>query len=216
MRKVIALLLLFLAVPVLAQDSVRLRSKEQHREALGGRCVIDAKYVEVEGRPDLNAKLKGMLPKPCSPDDLLPGQGMSIEQDFEVTYNGHGLLSVFGSGIASLTRDGRMDGAHPTKLFNGIILDIKTGREYSLRDLFGADVYQKLDGILAERAAQEAGSDEVRPLTEHTYHAYLSKTGVTFYQIFDNFAMGSLEVTIPYEEALKLASPDGPLKRIKL
>ena len=213
-RLFLVLSLLFLVLPAWGQDSVVTRPKDYHAKALGGRCVISSKYVEVEGRPKLSSKLKALLPRACSPDDLLPGQGMSIEQDFEVTYNRHGLLSVYGRGLSVLTRDGQIDGAHPTKLFAGIILDVETGREYSLRDLFGPDVYRKLDGLLAERAAKEAGADEVVPLDGHTYHAYLSENGVTFYQIYDNFAAGSLEVTIPYAEAIKYADPQSPLKRL--
>lgn len=217
MRIALSLLfcLLFTSLLALAQDSVRLKKKHYHREALNGRCVIDCDYVEVEGRPDLNAKIKALLPAPVDVSELEPGWKVSIEHELAVTYNQHGLLSIYGTGLKMYTANGEPVGAHPTKLFAGINLDIASAREYSLRDFFGADAYAKLDELLAKGAAKEAGSEEVMPLDGHTYHCYLSKTGVTFYQLYDNFVAGSLEVTLPYAQALELANPEGPLARLR-
>ena len=213
MKKLLFLLLLTLPAP--AQDFVRVKMTKLHRVTLSRGCVIDATYPQVPGRSDLNAKLRELLPADCKAEDVEPGTVRHIEQEFKVTYNGKGLLSVFGDGLSMSTRNGHPNEAHPSKLFGGVILDIKTGKAYSLRDLFGRDAYAKLDPLITKGAAKAAGSSEIMPLTDHTYHCYLSAKGVTFYQIFDNFAAGSIEVTIPYAEAVPLADPAGPLMRFK-
>jgi hypothetical protein len=214
MRPFVIVLILGLILPALADAPLKIVTRKYHRVAHQGRCELSSSYPEVVGRPDLNRSIKALLPQPVPKDELIEDWGVSIEQDFEVTYCDKGLLSVFGSGLRAEVKDGVMVGAHPTKLFDSLILDIKTGQAYSLRDLFGQDVHAKLDGLLAERVARELESDEVRPLEGHTYRCYLSKTGVTFYRIFDIFALGALEVTIPYDEAARLAPPDSPLQRL--
>lgn len=207
--------MLVLALPCLAQDSVKFKTQKHHRTAYDGRCVIEASYPEIEGRPDLNSKIKALLPLPVKNDDSEPGEVLKITQDFEVSYNANGLLSVYGTGLMIPTKNGIMNAAHPSKLFSGIVLDIKSGQAYSLRDMFGNDVYTKLDGRIAKAAAKAAEIEELR-MTEHTYRAYLSAQGVTFYQIFDDFALGAVEVTIPFAEAAELGKPSGPLSRFKV
>ena len=58
-------------------------------------------------------------------------------------------------------------------------------------------------------------SKEPIPILYHTYHCYLTDKGVTFYQILDNFAAGSVEGTIPWAQALAIAAKDGPLMRLR-
>jgi hypothetical protein len=213
MKASLLALVLLLTLPTLADGPLTIVTRKSQRLAYGGRCQLNSTFPEVVGRPDLSKAIKTLLPQPVPKSELYEDWDVKIEQNFEVTFNDQGLLSVFGAGLRTDVKDGRMMSAHPTKLFNGIVLDTQTGRSYSLRDLFGQDVYSKLDGLLAQRVAQLAESDEVQPLTSHTYRCYLSKDGVTFYQIVDNFALGGIEVTLPYPEAAKLAPATSPLRR---
>jgi hypothetical protein len=213
MKAFLLAFVLFLTLPALADKPLPIVTKKYHRLAYQGRCQLSSSFPEVVGRPDLSKSIKTLLPQPVPKSELYEDWDINIEQDFQVTYNDRGLISVFGAGLRSDLKDGKMMGAHPTKLFNSIVLDTQTGRSYSLRDLFGHDVHSKLDGLLAQRVAELIESEEVRPLTGHTYRCYLSKQGVTFYQIVDNFALGGLEVTLPYPEAVKLAPANSPLQR---
>ncbi len=212
-RVSIVLLFLLLSLTAGAQESVRVTSQKYQRQTLNGRCRIESSYPEIVGRPDLTAKIKALLPQPVSAQDLEPGVSVFITHDFEVTYNSKGLLSVFGAGISTRSRNGEPAEAHPSKLFNGIVLDIKTGKAYSLREMFGQDVYSKLDAPISKGVAKILGSEDTEPLSEHSYRAYLSQTGVTFYQIFSGHALSSVEVTIPYAEAVKYRGPKSPLER---
>lgn len=213
MRRLLALVLLLLGLPALADGPVEVVTRTSLREAYQGRCRVSSTYPEVVGRPELNRAIRALLPQPVPRDQLFEDWDVIIEQDFCVTYNAHGLLSVFGSGLRSDAKDGKMIGAHPTKLFDSLVLDVESGQSHSLRDLFGQDVYVKLDDLLAQRVAQLLESDEVRPLEGHTYRCYLSPEGVTFYRLFDMFALAGLEVTIPYHEVVTLAPPGSPLQR---
>ena len=212
-KRSLALLFSLLTITAHAQDSVKVKAQSYKREALNGRCVIESTYPEVVGRPDLTAKIKAILPQPVKAEELDTGEKITITQNFEVTYNGKGLLSVYGAGISSRSRNGEPAEAHPTKLFNGIVLDIKTGKSYSLRELFGQDAHSKLDGPISKAAAKELNQDKPEPFENHTYRAYLSKNGVTFYQIYDIHVLSSLEITLPYSEAVKLRGPASPLER---
>ena len=215
MKIVVAALLCLLTLPALAQDSVRVKMTKSHVSALGGKCVIDASYPVVPGRADLSRKIRELLPTVCKAEDVEPGTVYHVEQDFKVTYNSHGLLCVYGEGLSMTTKDGHAYQAHPNKLFGGVTLDIKSAKAYSLRDLFGSDAYAKLDPLLGAGATKVMESTEPVTITEHTYHCYLSQKGVTFYQIFDNFAAGSVQVTLPYKQAFTLMNPRGPLARLK-
>lgn len=147
-----------------------------------------------------------------------------LEVDAHIGLNRAGVLSIHWEGLEMHSKNGQPNEAHPTKWYKGLTVDTRTGRTYTLAGLFrkGTDWRDQLDRRIAERLAKDpdlasGGKDPgefMDAVGEHTYSYYLEPHGVHIFNIYDNFALGAVQVTVPYADVKAFADPAGPLGRL--
>jgi hypothetical protein len=152
------------------------------------------------------------------------GDHLLLEVDAHVGLNRAGVLSVHWEGLEMHSKNGQPNEAHPTKWYKGLTIDTRTGGAYTLTALFrkGTDWRDQLDRRIAARLAKdpdlkEVGTDSeafLDQVRQHTYSFYLEPRGLHIFNIFDNFAAGSVQVTVPYSDVAPFADPAGPLGRL--
>lgn len=222
--------LLGAAVAAQAPVSVRVTRYRVHR----GNLELNVGRPVVSGMADraLQARLNGTLAAAFPPGGVPEwqrraregGDHLLLDVDAEVDLNRKGVLSVYWSGLELHSRNGQPNEAHPTKHFRGLTLDTRTGRAYTLAQLFrsGTEWRDQLDRRIAERLAKdpdlkEIGTDPGEFLGEVRQHHYsysLTPRGLRIFNIYDNFALGAVQVTVPYSDLKAFAEPTGPLGRL--
>lgn len=176
-RMIVGLVLALAACEARAAESVRIEKKteELSSEVLGGREAaihtpvfhgIEDPAVVNRLQESIAAGLKdatGSSPEDWAREWREEGYAWLVEIDYKVTYNAHGLLSLAWV-IAGM-------GAYPSETHAYTVLDLKTGRLLTAKDLFKSHekLAAKLDRLRA--AAVEKAFQEYRP--------YLKDNGMT-------------------------------------
>lgn len=199
------------------------------------RCEILVSYPQVTGLPDrkVQAKINRMLSTEHPQGGVAKyirtaAEGddtANLEMEYEVTLNRKGLLSVRFIGLEMHTLNGQINEAHPTKVSSALTVDTVTGRRYSLRDLLkpGPDSIKALDTAICraltrdDEVSQSWGKDPETfrgDVEAHRYRYFLTPKGIGIFNIYDNFAQGSIEVEVPFQEIQPVLKADGPLDRL--
>lgn len=216
-------------VPSAPRPALRIRRAKTDRWLEGHRFHAAISYPQVTGLPDsrverqINALLATRFPPGGlqhdahqAVDGIDPKQTVELEGAGRATLNRGRVLSVYFTGLENPVEDGRIAAAHPEKLASAVTLDTRTGREYRLADLFSGPGWQKrLDEIVVDRlshAVPDLDADQSRDaVAQHQFGFYLTPNGLTLFNLFDAFALASIEVAIPARELRAIANPRGPL-----
>jgi hypothetical protein len=226
------LLVLTLTCPAAAQAPVQV--KVTHFRYKRGNLELNIGRPVVSGLADAatQAKVNRAITEAFPPGGVAEwqrrakegGDHLLLEVDAHIGLNRAGVLSIHWEGLEMHSRKGQPNEAHPTKWFKGLTVDTRTGRTYTLAGLFrkGTDWRDQLDRRIAERLAKdpdlaEVGKDPgefMDAVGEHTYSYYLEPHGLRIFNIYDNFALGAVQVTVPYGEVKAFADAAGPLGKL--
>ena len=102
--------LLLATLPAAAQSPLTYKMVKEHRTFRHAK--VDVQYPKLKSSA-LNAKIVELLPKPPDTSGLEAGEGIDVDEAFKVTYNNHGLLSIYGEGLSITVKDGHRNAAHP-------------------------------------------------------------------------------------------------------
>ncbi|WP_346355006.1 hypothetical protein [Azotosporobacter soli] len=143
----------------------------------------------------------------------------SLNGNFDVSFYNENMIGIRFSGYSYLPR-----AAHPTKLERGIHVDLRSGKRYSLAELFKADV--DYHARIKELCGQEGEPYRVTtglPEAAWTYRSFaaawdepeeiflLGSDGIRVYAV-PSFAQGAISgYQIPYEKLMDVIDRQGEL-----
>lgn len=126
---------------------------------------------------------------------------------YDITKKTEEVLSLYF--VISLYTEGA---AHPNNLIDGVTIDLKTGRELQLKDLFkeGVECKQILNQILNRKISDlEYELFEEFKGVEDEQGFYMTDSGlVIYYQeyVYTPHAIGPLEIEVPCDEIVSVLS----------
>jgi hypothetical protein len=202
-----------------------------------GKCYFDISYPEVRLARDatLESKLNPLLraqfldeslkiPDCAGHQDSRPLRGpndpndaarpakkdsVDLNVDFDVKLNQADLLSIKYDGLLSY-----WPSAHPNKLYRAVNVDLKTGEAISYESIWrpGSKYARRVDQLVAEAVTRNKIG--VNPPEKIAHDFYLTRSTLVVFNVFDNFALGSVEAPIPLSRLGAILDPTGPLARL--
>jgi hypothetical protein len=162
---------------------------------------------------DINANLESLFIDSRSAESL---EGLSVDDQFDATISGD-LLTIHKSGY-----DYPSGAAHGMPIREYYKVDIKTGKFYTLKDLFikNSNYLGKLDLILVEsiQKSYDSGNTMVFPesfkgLTEDANFIITNDALIIYFYPYDiaAYAAGFQEFSIPYANLMAIIDVDGAL-----
>jgi len=172
-------------------------------------CSFDVTYPKVSGIPGeaaINQIIEAsfLSERPFRAECALAkdAQRTAIEASYSIGLEDAGLLSFRYSGLESVLGDnGDPEGAHPTKLYHGVTVSLADRKQVGWRSLFRQDAYGKIEA----RLAAQAGPIDKRRDRDF----FLTRAAVVVLNLFDNFAMGSVQGVLRVAAVAPLAAPGG-------
>ena len=214
------LLLLFAFTSAAALAAPTLTGKHLDTSRLSGKYIQKVDYPQINGLPDasvekhINAILaNGSWPQEAlEASDIEDGEQLNADVGYAVHLNQRELLSIEYSGLQVLTKGGKMETPHPTKLLKSYTIDLATGHTYTLRELFKAGApYEATISQCVKKAFGGYDPDESSAANRSYY-----LTPKSLVLIFPDapFAVQGAEVEIALKKLASFASPDGPIARL--
>jgi hypothetical protein len=166
------------------------------------------KVPDCEGLPDAHP-LRG----PHDPNDSSRGakqqDSFDLYVDYDVKLNQAGLLSIKYDGLMSYSLS-----AHPTKIYKAVNFDLVTGEPISYASVWkpGSKFARRVDQLISE--VLDRDKIGVEPPQKGSHDFYLTRSALVIFNVFDNFAFGSVEAAIPLARLSSILDPEGPLTRL--
>lgn len=179
---------------------------------------LDVYYPSVTGMKDTQAQQKmntaiiNLVNKLIVDQEYYKNPRTEINGSFEIKTNERGILSL------SIINDAYSGGVHGFTIIKSLTFDIKTGRIYTLKDLFkpGSEYVKVLSGIVGgqirDRGIYLLGQyNGIKPDQDF----YISdKVLVLYYQLYEltSYAFGFPHFPIPIYQISSIINEQGPLK----
>lgn len=138
----------------------------------------------------------------------------SLDAGFEVKLINDSILSIYSS--FSSFAEGN---AHPNNIYKTYNFDLKTGKQIPFENLFkrNSKFLIPLHKYMAEGLVKDkiiTDKEEFISAKKNSYDFYLSSKGIHLINLFDIYAMQSVEVMVPYEKIKKYLETENTLKFI--
>ncbi|MCL6612964.1 MAG: DUF3298 and DUF4163 domain-containing protein [Peptococcaceae bacterium] len=205
----------------MSQDGISARIVEKRIRQNG----MDIVYPQVAGLPDPEAqerinraigeRVRGLIARQRRWPDSAGIEKFDMTGTYRVTVNKKGVLSVRLENYIFPEQ-----AAHGLTMADSVTADLKTGKVYTLKDLFrrGTDYLFTLNMIIREQFRERdlPMINEFRGITANQDFYLTPKNLVIYFQVYEYtpYYVGIPEFEIPYQKIINYIDEKGPIGRL--